>query len=340
MNLIGNNMKKRVGALIMTVALLSGTLTGCTIGNTEFVLDMNDVGRNDVFSINGMDCTKEEARLYLCNYQNIYGYEYGIDLWAYDFGGLPEEETLEAYVKEVTLVELANVFCMNQLAEEQEIALNEEEVQLVNQAADEYYESLSKEERKYMGIDKGELKDFYQKYALAQKFYKSLSQGVNEEVSDDEARVVLIQQIFVKEESTANLIEQKLGSGADFASLASNYNETESVEVHLSRDVYPKEVDQVVFNMDNDEISGMIKTEEGFYFIKCLDKFVEDMTEANKQNIVVQRRKEQFDNVFQTFIENSDFDLNEGVWDSIKVDTSGAITTDSYFEVYDKYFKN
>lgn len=323
----------------MTVTLLSGVFSGCTIGNTEFVLDMNDVGRNDVFSINGMDCTKEEVRLYLCNYQNIYGYEYGIDLWKYDFGDVPEEETLEAYVKEVTLVELANVFCMNQLAEEKDISLTDEELQLVAQATDEYYESLSKEERKYIGIDKGKLKKYYQKYALAQKVYKNLAQEVNEEVSDDEARVVLIQQIFVKDEATARVVQQKLNNGTDFASLASTYNEAETIEVHLPRNKYPKQVDDEVFSLDNNEISGMIKTEDGYYFIKCINKYVADMTEANKQNIIVQRREEQFDDVFGGFIQSSDFDLNESVWDSITVDTSGVITTDSYFEVYEKYFQ-
>ena len=331
-------MKKKFGVLIMTAALLSGVLSGCTIGNTEFVLDKNDVGRNDVFSINGVDCTKEEVKLYLCNYQNIYGYEYGIDLWQHDFGDIPEEETLESYVKEVTLAELANIFCMNQLAEEQQITLTEEEMKLVSQAAEDYYDSLSKDERKYMGIDKTELKAFYEKYALAQKLYQTLTQGVNEEVSDDEARVVLIQQIFVKDESTARIVQQKLNNGTDFGSLASNYNEAEAIEIHLARGVYPSKVDNVVFNMDDNDVSGLIETEDGFYFIKCLDKYVEDMTEANKQNIIVQRRKEQFDDVFQQFIQSSDFDLNERVWESITVDTSGVITTDSYFEVYDKYF--
>lgn len=332
-------MKKRIGVLIITVALLSGILSGCTIGNTEFVLDMNNVGRNDVFSINGIDCTKEEVRLYLCNYQNLYGHEYGIDLWQHDFGGIPEEETLEYYVKEVTLAELANIFCMNQLAEASEITLTDEEMELVSKAADEYYASLSKEELKFMGMDKGELKEFYKKYAIAQKLYNTLTQGVNEEVSEDEARVVLIQQIFVKDEATAKAVVQKLNDGADFGSLASNYNEAESIEIHLPRGTYPDAVDNIVFNLDNDEISGMIETEDGYYFIKCLDKYVEDLTEANKQNIIVQRRKEQFDDVFQEFIENSDFDLNERVWESIVVDTSGVITTDSYFEVYDKYFQ-
>ena len=57
-------MKKRIGMLVVTASLLSSVLSGCTIGDTEYVLDMNDVGRDDVFSINGIDCTKEENKEY------------------------------------------------------------------------------------------------------------------------------------------------------------------------------------------------------------------------------------------------------------------------------------
>ena len=36
-------------------------------------------------------------------------------------------------------------------------------------------------------------------------------------------------------------------------------------------------------------------------------------------------------------IDRSTFELNEKVWDSVKVDTTGTITTNSFFEVYEKY---
>lgn len=331
-------MKKKLGVLVTTVALLSAILSGCTIGNTEFVLDKNEVGRNHVFSVNGVNCTKEEARLYLCNFQNIYGHEYGIDLWQHDFGEVKEEESLETYVKSITLAELANVMCMTQLAEKQEISLTNEEKDLVSQAADAYYESLSKEEIQYIGLEKNELKEFYEKYAIAQKLYRTLTQGVNEEVSDDEARVMLVQQIFVKDKETAETVQQKLGAGADFATVAGSFNEADEIEIHIARGGYPEEVEEVVFRMQDEEVSGMLETEDGYYFIKCLDKYVEDLTEANKENIIVQRREEQFDDVFRTFIEESDFDLNEQVWSEIKVDTSGNITTNSFFTTYDIYF--
>lgn len=331
-------MKRKLVTMVMAVSLSSCLLSGCTIGNTEFVLDLNTVGRNDVFSINGEKCTKEEAKLYLCNYQNLYGNEYGINLWQYDFGEQEPEETLEYYVKEVTLAELTNVMCMSQLAEEQGLMLTEEEQKSLAEAANTYFESLNKEERAYIGLDKGELEKCYTKYALAQKLYLSLTQGVNEEVSDDEARVVRIQQIYVTSASAAQIVKEKLESGSDFSSLASTYNEEENAEVYVSRGTLPEEVESVVFHLGNQERSDMIAVDNGYYFVKCLDKYVEDQTEENKQKIIVQRRKEQFENVLGTFIEKSDFELNEDVWNGMELDISGAIKTDSFFEVYDRYF--
>lgn len=331
-------MKRKIVTLCVAVALLAGSLTGCTIGNTEFVWNTNSVGRNQVFSINGTKCTKEEARLYLCNYQNIYGYEYGLNLWEYDYSQMEGANSLEDYVKDVTLSELANVMCMEQMAKAHEITLTEEELEKIAQATDEYYDSLSKKEISYIGLDKSKLKAFYQKYAIAQKLYNTLTQGINEEVSDDEARVIRIHQIFVKSEATAQLVADKLANGEKFDALASAYNEADSIEKNLSRGVYPKEVDTVAFRLDNGEVSGVIATQEGYYFIKCLDKFDEELTEANKENIVAKRRKEQFDDKFVEFVQTSQFELNERVWESIEVDTSGDITTNSFFDVYAKYF--
>ncbi len=331
-------MKRKLITLCLVLALLSSCLTGCTIGNTEFVWNTNSVGRKHVFSINGNKCTKEEARLYLCNYQNILGHAYGIDLWEYDYSKMEEDSTLEAYVKDVTLSELASIMCMGQLAEQQGVALTEEELDKVAKAADEYYDSLSREEISYIGLDKGKLKSFYERYAIAQKLYGSLTQGVNEEVSDDEARVMRIQQIYVKDEDVALKVKQKLAGGEKFDSVASNYNEAGSIEKNLARGEYPEAVDKVAFRLDNDEQSGMIKTEDGYYFIKCIEKFDEELTEANKENIIVKRRKEQFDDKYIELVETSQFELNEKVWDSIKVDSSGKITTDSFFEIYEKYF--
>ena len=335
---MGQKMKK-ISLLAAAACFLSSLLTGCTIGDTEYVLDLKSVGyENHVFAINGSKCTREEAKLYLCNYQNIYGNEYGVNLWEHDFGAMHEEDTLESYVKNVTLSELANIICMNLLAEEKGLELTDAELALAEDAADEYYSSLSKEETAYMGIDKNDLQEFYRRYAIAEKLYSTLTQGVNEEVSDDEARVIRVLQICVKSADDAREVQEKLENGDDFASVASNYNEATTIETTMKRGDYPSEVDLIAFNLDNNEQSDMITTSEGYYFIKCLSKYEEDLTEQNKISIIAQRQKQQFDDVFREFVEASEFQLNEEIWDDIDIDTTGAIQTDSFFAVYDKYF--
>ena len=331
-------MKRKLVTLCLALALLCSSLTGCTIGDTEVILNTNSVGFGQVFSINGEKCTREEARLYLCNYQNIYGYAFGLNLWEYENAQVEGGQTLEEYVKDVTLAELANIMCMAQLAQKREVTLTKEEKDKVGKMAEEYYDSLSKEERTYIDIDKGKLKKYCEKYALAQKLYNLLTQGVNEEVSDDEARVMRIQQIFVKSEEKALLVQKKLEGKEKFDSLASTYNEAAVIEKNLARGELPEDVDDVVFHLDNGETSGMIVTEKGYYFIKCLNKFDRELTEENKENIIAKRRKEQFDDKFLEFIENSQFELNERVWAEIQIDTSGNIKTNSFFDVYEKYF--
>ena len=331
-------MKKKLGMLILSVSLLSSALTGCTIGDTEFVLDVTPIGRSDIFSVNGVQCSKEEAKLYLCNYQNLYGKEYGVDLWDYDYSKMDKNKTLAAYVKDVTLAELANVMCMSQLAKEQGVTLTKKEQERLEKVVNEYYDSLSEAEISYMGIDKDELKKYYEKYALAHKLYTYLNEGINEEVSDDEARVMQTQQIYVKDPEKAQTVKEKLDAGEDFATVASKHNEAESVERYLTRGEFSAEADAILFRLDNKEMSGMIKGEDGYYFIKCVNKYVADLTELHKEEIVVQRRKEKFDNALGDFIKNAEFAINEKRWDEIKVDTSGEIKTDSFFAIYDKYF--
>jgi NAD+ kinase len=80
-------------------------------------------------------------------------------------------------------------------------------------AAEEYYNSLSKAEIAYMGIVLEKLKGCYERYAIAEKLYATLTQGVNEEVSDDEARVVRVQQIYVSVQEDALDVQKKLADG-------------------------------------------------------------------------------------------------------------------------------
>ena len=175
---------------------------------------------------------------------------------------------------------------MDLLAQSQGTTLSEEELAQVAKASEEYYNSLSEAEISYMGgVTKGDIEEYYEHYALAQKLYNSLTNGVNGEVSDDEARVIEIMQIYVTSKDKAAEVSEKLAAGEDFATVANNYNELSSIQITVARDDLSQKVEDVAFNLDNDEISDEIETDNGYYFIKCLNKYDEELTEANKSNI-------------------------------------------------------
>ena len=191
-----------------------------------------------------------------------------------------------------------------------------------------------------MDVSEATIEKLYENYALASKVYTSLTTGVNEEVSDDEARVMEAQQIYVKDQSRAGEVQaSRLANGEDFRTVAADYNEAAQIDITFGRDEMPKEVEDIAFNLNDDEISGSIATEDGYYFIKCINKFNQELTDANKVKIVKKREKEAFNDEYDAFVADLSSSLNEKVWDELELKTDGTITTNSFFEVLDKYYQ-
>ena len=148
--------------------------------------------------------------------------------------------------------------------------------------------------------------------------------------------MIRIQQIFVSDDTIAKKIKLELKGDTEFMSLAGTYNELETSELDVSRGKLPREVEDVAFEMENGEISSAIETEHGYYFIKCLNKFQKELTEANKTIILQQREKEVFENVYQDFVDNARFRLNQKVWDSIQINDMLAFKTNTFFECFEE----
>ncbi len=322
-------MKNKIN-LLAGVLAVSVFFAGCSIGGKEIVVT-SGVGSKDVFKIGGDSCNQTEAKVYLANYQNIYGKSYGIDLWEQGF----QKKKLKQYVKEVALSEMTKIICMDLLAEDQGIALTTEEKARIKDAAAKYYESLNEAELTYTGASQSDIESMYEDYALANKVYQSLTQSVDEEVSDDEARIMEAMQIYVKTQDKAEEVSAKLAAGEDFAAVASNYNQKPVIEITFGRGDLPEEVEQAAFELDDGAVSDCIQTDDGFYFIKCINKFNEELTDANKSNIVDAREKAAFDDVYEEFVSTLASNLNESVWENIPLVTDGSISTDSFFEIID-----
>ena len=144
---------------------------------------------------------------------------------------------------------------------------------------------MNEAELSYTDASEADIVSMYEDYALADKVYRSLTMGVDDEVSDDEARIMEAAQIYVKEKKDADTVAEKLSGQEDFAAVASNFNQKPAIEITFGRGELPQEVEAAAFELDNGEISPCIAVEDGFYFIKCVNKFNEELTEIGRAHV-------------------------------------------------------
>ncbi len=318
--------------IVVFCALLLLSLGGCSMSDAKFIVSSDSLN-NKVFKIKEEVCTLSQARVILTNYQNMYATVYGINLWERE----SQNSDLETYVKNLTISRLAQIMAMDYLAQEREISLTEEEKDKIRKAADDYYDSLNDAEKEYMQVKQSDIEKLYTRYGLANKLYTFLTQGVNDEVSDEEARVMEAQQIFVSDKNKAQEVEKQLSEGGDFLTVANLYNEAAETDVSFGKNDVDSEVAQAAFALENDQVSDKIKTEDGFYFIKCTNHYNQEKTDANKSVILENRRKEAFDDVYQEFLTSLPSEFNEKVWRNVKVEINEEVKTDDFFQTYEKY---
>jgi foldase protein PrsA len=297
--------------------------------------------KNEVFRIGKSSCYQDEFMVYLTNIQNRYESVYGSQIWSVSGNGI----SMESRLKDMVAARIAQVKTMNLLADEYQVTLTEDEEKLVQQAAKEYYDSLNDAEIQAMGASQELIAQIYREYALAHKVYDYIIRDINPEISDDEARNVIVDWIFLRsseEDETimaqAEEIRARLDDGEDFDSLASAYSDDKVITHTFGKGSVDENVEDCAFNLSVGEISQVIKGEDGYYILRCVSTLDRKETDANKEKIVTQRKKEAFNKVYGDFTEGQVKQLNESLWEKISMIHQPDVTTSDFFDIYEQYF--
>lgn len=338
--------------LIPAMILLVAGLTACGNGKVVFTTGF---GRDEVFKIGSEVCTKGELTLYLTNLQNRYESAYGAQVWELSLDGV----TFEENVKEMALAKLAQIKAMALLADSKGVELDTGEKKRVEQAAEEYYASLTDREKELIGVSESTVEKLYGEYALAYKVYEYIIQDINPEISDDEARIITVQHILLRTYSTdsegnkvaysgqnksavytkaCEIRRQAVEDGAGFPELAERYSEDSVITCSFGKGEMDPVFEKTAFALATGEVSEVIETAAGFHIIKCISTFDRRETDANKLVIVEKRRKEVFDEEYDAFLKSLIRQLNTKLWEEITLIHDEEVTTASFFDLYKKHF--
>lgn len=347
-------IKKRI-VLLISLAFL---LTGCNGVNPDRkVVFTTGFSNDEVFRIEDSTCSLTELMVYLVNTQKGYEASFGTDIWEKE----TDTGTIENRLKESVLAKVAQIKAMNLLALENGIELDDSEISMAEQAADEYYCSLTSDDIAAMNnAAKEDIASIYKEQALAEKLYKYIIRDINPEISDDEARTITVEQILLKTYtlnekgervdfsdsekrivySRAREILSSLDEGTSFEELISTYNEADESVISFGKGEKEDVYETAAFNLGTDEVSGIIDTKEGYVILKCITTFNKEETEANKIKIVAERKKEVFGAQYDTFVSTLTKELNQKLWDSIALVEDEKVTTSDLMDVYNKYFES
>ena len=347
----------RKGIPLLLVLCLLSFLCGCgkTDNSTKVVL-MTGFAKDEIFRIEDISCTLPELMVYLTNTQNQYESVYGEEIWKVDLDGV----SLEQNVKDTVLAKIAQVKTMNLLADNYQVFLDDGEKEKAGRAAEEYYNTLTDREREILQVDTQLIAQLYEEYARAEKVYEFLIRDINPEISDDEARTITVEHILIKtyakdgtgkkipytteaKEAAYAKAEEILAMARDtehynFEDLIQEYNEDSVSTYSFGKGEMDPAFEEAAFNLETDEISSIVESQYGYHIIKCLNTFDKTETDANKLKIVETRKKEVFGEKYDEFVKTLTKRLNEKLWEQVEFIHDPEVTTNTFFEVYTKYF--
>lgn len=344
-----SKVKRAALFLIMLLPLM-----GCKNAETVDIVLTTGFHRNEVFRLEDTSCSLAEVMVYLTTEQNLYETVYGKDIWS----AAGNEAELERRLKDNVLARLSQIKAMTLLADRRGVGLDEKEEELVSSAGEKYFASLSETERESLGVTQELVTDMYRDYALADKVYREIIGDINPEISDDEARTITVQHILIRtvtmnadgtttpfseEEKEkcrerADAVQREAASGTAFESLIEKYSDDNDSTLSFGKGEMEEAFEEAAFNLGTGEISGVVETSEGYEIIKCISTFNREETDRNKEKIAESRRDEVFGQEYDDFVDSLPRNLNEPLWESVRMIQDEQVDTDNFFSVYQDVF--
>ena len=311
--------------------------------------------KNEMFRIGDAVCEKPELMVYLTNMKNQYEGVFGNGIWDTSIDGVKLEQNL----KNRAIENLAQIKVMVLMAKDKGIELTLDEQEKVQKSAKEYADSLGEAGMKSLDVDADKIKTMYEEYALASKVYQTIIGAVNPEISDEEARIITVSHIFLKTyskdedgkkvpyteekkkkvyEKAVEIREKALDPEQDFGALAAEFSEDSNATYSFGKGEMDQKIEEAAFLLDNDAVSEVIETENGYHILKCLSTYEKEGTEKNKTILVEKRKKEAFETEYNAFLATLAKNLNETAIAEVSFPVDGQVKSSGFFDLYNKYF--
>lgn len=340
-----NQWKKRVTALGLAGMLAVTGLTGCGSMNNDDVVAT--VGESEI----KLGVANFYARMQQAQYETYYAGMMGTtgeELWAKETDG----KTYEQSVKSDMIKSLENMYILEQHASEYDVVLSEDEKKAIDKAAEEFDENNALEDKEAVSGYNKYVKKVLELITIQSKMEDAMTADVDTEVSDDEAAQKAMKYVFYsytkdKNDSTSTMSETEKTEvkkkATDFAEKLKNSDtkDIDAVASEAGMEVQTATFDSESTSPNTDlvkaadaltaegDVTDAIETDSGIYVAKVTSFLDRTATDAKKQSIVEERKKDQYDDLLKKWRKKTDINLNKRVWKKVDFQKQGVTVKDT-----------
>ena len=331
-------LRKRAAMAAAAAALAATTITGCS-GSLDTEAVVMTVGDEEVT----LGVANFYARMTQAQYETYYlsmMSSNGItmtaeDMWNQEYEG----ETTEQTTKDGLLESLQNMYLISQHAEEYGVSLTEEEQDAISEAVAQFDEDNTDEAKEAVSGYKKDIEKYLELVTIQSKMDSPMREGVDEEVSDEEAAQKAMNYVFFSYtttdesgnsaelsddektalQTTAQNLSERVKAGEDMADVAEESSATvQEATFDGESTTYDADLIAAADALEEvGDVTDVIETDSGLYVAQLTSLLDRDATDARKDEIVEERRQEQYDSLLEEWRDATEISVDEKVWNKI-----------------------
>ena len=333
---------RKLTSVLAGVMLAAVLMTGCSGKGLDGSQVAATVGGEEI----SLGLANFTARIQQAQAETYYKAYFGDSMWSQDIGGMTYEES----VKDSIMDMLKEYYIVRAHASEYGVALSEEEEQKIADAAAKFMSDNPEKTITQMTASEEVVRELLELITIRSHVYNEVIKGADTEVSDEEAAQKKAEYVYVSTSSylnedgesteyTEEEKEERVALAEDILAKAKETGDltaaTEEQELSVSSATFggdastslPEDVASAADALKEGEFADVIETDAGCYVVRLISEFDEEATASRKEEIISQRQSDFYTQTYEAWESETEFVLNEKVWDKVNFDAPLTITT-------------
>ncbi len=297
------------------------------------------------------------ARMQQAQYETYYAGMMGTTgeaMWTQE---VEEGKTYEDTTKESTLKTIEDMYLLKQHAADYKVELTDDDKKTINKAAEAFVEDNTLEDKEVVSGYKKYVKTFLELATIQAKMNAPMKEGVDEEVSDEEAAQRKIQYVlfsYNKTDDSGQSVqmtdEEKKAEKEKAQTFLDTVSADPDKDMNAAAASAEKEVQTATFDSESStlnadllkaadalenvgDVTSLIETDDGIYVAKLTSKLDREATDQKKKEIVEERKQKQYEDQVETWRKETDIKVDKKEWKKVDFEDQGVnvkqTTTDS-----------